>query len=206
MWSARRYPAPAPAGPGPRTNDIDSDERRQTIPQRGRPTPGPQIGLDQRCLTPGQRRWPQVIGVVLNPGNLSVSSAGGRRFGVVMRLVGPVPEGFCAAMRTGSSRVRRGRPSGWRCGGEAEEVGEDRGGDFGGELEHGGVAGGEGLDAAGDELAADVLGGEVFAGVAAGEQPRVGSAGVGGLPAAGELVADEVRRGVRGVRSGRCRR
>jgi hypothetical protein len=33
-----------------------------------------------------------------------------------------------------------------------------------GELEHGGLAGGVGLDAAGDELAADVLGGQVFAG------------------------------------------
>ena len=36
MWSAHRLPARA-SGPEPRTNDIDPDERRQTIPQRGRP-------------------------------------------------------------------------------------------------------------------------------------------------------------------------
>jgi hypothetical protein len=51
------------------------------------------------------------------------------------------------------------------------------------------------LDSSSDELAADVLGGEVFAGDPAGEQPRVGSAGVGGLPAAGELLADEAVEG-----------
>ena len=37
MWSARRRPARG-SGPAPRTNDIDTDERRQTIPQRGRTT------------------------------------------------------------------------------------------------------------------------------------------------------------------------
>ena len=37
MWSARRPPNRV-SGPAPRTNDIDTDERRQTIPQRGRPT------------------------------------------------------------------------------------------------------------------------------------------------------------------------
>jgi integrase len=65
-----------------------------------------------------------------------------------------------------------------------------------GELEHGGPAGGVGLDAAFDELAADVLGGQVFAGDAAGEQPLVGVAGVGGLAASGELGQDELVRGV----------
>jgi len=37
MWSARRPPARV-SGPAARTNDIDTDERRQTIPQRGRTT------------------------------------------------------------------------------------------------------------------------------------------------------------------------
>ena len=52
---------------------------------------------------------------------------------------------------------------------EAEYLGEDWGGDLACELEHGGLAGGVGLDAAFDELSADVLGGQVFAGNAAGE-------------------------------------
>ena len=42
-----------------------------------------------------------------------------------------------------------------------------------------------GLDASLDELVSDVLGGQVFAGDAAGEKPGVGAAGVGGLPATG---------------------
>jgi hypothetical protein len=52
------------------------------------------------------------------------------------------------------------------------------------------------LDAAGDELAADVLGGQVFAGDAAGEEPLVGAAGVGVLAASGELGQDEPVQGV----------
>jgi len=54
-------------------------------------------------------------------------------------------------------------------------------------LEHGGLACGGGLDAAFDELAADVLGDQMPAGDAAGEEPMVGVAGVGGLSAVGEL-------------------
>ena len=46
MWSARRSPAGV-SGPVPRTNDIDTDERRQKISQRGRPTTA---GVDKRCL------------------------------------------------------------------------------------------------------------------------------------------------------------
>jgi hypothetical protein len=68
--------------------------------------------------------------------------------------------------------------------------------DLAGELEHGCFAGGVGLDAAGDELAADVLGGQVFAGDAAGEEPLVGAAGVGVLAASGELGQDEPVQGV----------
>jgi hypothetical protein len=50
MWSARRRPARV-SGPAPRTNDIDTDERRQTIPQRGRPTANrAHKGVDKRCL------------------------------------------------------------------------------------------------------------------------------------------------------------
>jgi hypothetical protein len=50
MWSARRPPARV-SGPAARTNDIDTDERRQIIPQRGRPTTNHQQGVDKRCLT-----------------------------------------------------------------------------------------------------------------------------------------------------------
>ena len=49
MWSARRPPARV-SGPAARTNDIDTDERRQIIPQRGRPTTNHQQGVDKRCL------------------------------------------------------------------------------------------------------------------------------------------------------------
>ena len=45
-----------------------------------------------------------------------------------------------------------------------EEFGQDRGGDLCGEAEHGGFAGVRWLDAAFDELCADVLGGQVSAG------------------------------------------
>ena len=51
MWSARRPPARV-SGPAARTNDIDTDERRQIIPQRGRPTTNHQQGVDKRCLMP----------------------------------------------------------------------------------------------------------------------------------------------------------
>ncbi len=46
MWSAHRPPKRV-SGPVPRTNDIDTDERGQTIPQRGRP---PTTAVDKRCL------------------------------------------------------------------------------------------------------------------------------------------------------------
>jgi len=49
MWSARRPPNRV-SGPAPRTTDIDTDERRQTIPQRGRPTTNCPPGVDKRCL------------------------------------------------------------------------------------------------------------------------------------------------------------
>ena len=65
MWSARKRPARV-SGPAPRTNDIDTDERRQIIPQRGRPTTNHQQGVDKRCLmalpsfikgSPSAERW-----------------------------------------------------------------------------------------------------------------------------------------------------
>ena len=57
MWSARRRPARG-SGPAPRTNDIDTDERRQTIPRRGRPTTNRPQGVDKRCLIGDQERQP----------------------------------------------------------------------------------------------------------------------------------------------------
>jgi hypothetical protein len=56
MWSARRPPARV-SGPAPRTNDIDTDERRQKIPQRGRPTTK---GVDKRCLIAAAPLVPRV--------------------------------------------------------------------------------------------------------------------------------------------------
>ena len=57
MWSARRPPNRV-SGPAPRTNDIDTDERRQTIPQRGRPTTNRPQGVDKRCLIPAPKWAP----------------------------------------------------------------------------------------------------------------------------------------------------
>ena len=78
MWSARRHPARV-SGPAPRTNDIDTDERRQIIPQRGRPhhQSAPR-GLDKRCLI----RIP-----------LLCQRSGGQR---PFRLVGPACHSFVA--------------------------------------------------------------------------------------------------------------
>jgi hypothetical protein len=61
MWSARRPPARV-SGPAARTNDIDTDERRQIIPQRGRPTTNHQQGVDKRCLIPQPPAGTRVIG------------------------------------------------------------------------------------------------------------------------------------------------
>jgi hypothetical protein len=78
MWSARRHRARV-SGPVPRTNDIDTDERRQIIAQRGRPhhQSAPR-GLDKRCLI----RIP-----------LLCQRSGGQR---PFRLVGPACHSFVA--------------------------------------------------------------------------------------------------------------
>ena len=47
------------------------------------------------------------------------------------------------------------------------------------------------MDAAADEFVADLFGGHVGAGVAAGEQPGGAAGGVGGEPVAGLLFGDE---------------
>lgn len=57
LWSARRCAARV-SGAAPRTNDMDTDERRQTIPQRGRPTTNGPQGVDKRFLIRGSAGSP----------------------------------------------------------------------------------------------------------------------------------------------------
>src|SRR5689334_10213126 len=57
---------------------------------------------------------------------------------------------------------------------QAEEVGEDGGGELGGEVEEGGAAAGLGVDAEGSQAFAERGGGDGGAGQVAGEQPGGG--------------------------------
>lgn len=75
--------------------------------------------------------------------------------------------------------------------GDADEVGQDRGGDLGGELEQGRVSGASGADAEDVHLESERCSGHGLAGVAAGEQPVAAGPGVGGGCPVGEEASDE---------------